>query len=198
MFLLSYAEVQTECPTVVKYWCGKPYIPKDKFQQFNQCATFDLISKESTGYHVNFSLINPSTIKLPPTREPIPLVPNLSNGYTATFRNQPYLSTDSFGSLVITVTNTTSAIVIRASLDDGTEILATTRINIEESVVEVPFSLAKIIPKLKAYDVKISFRTEDDGILVHITNSKLYHLPTGQFPIHHSGLTQIFLKKSKF
>ncbi|RHZ90007.1 hypothetical protein Glove_9g141 [Diversispora epigaea] len=186
-FLLFCTEVQTEYPTEVKYWCGKPYIPKNKFfkniqqlkRDINQCskqATFDSTSKDSIGYHDTFS---PSTIRLPPTREPIPFVPNLSNGYTATFRNQPYLSTDSIGSLVVTVTNTTSTIVVKASLDDGTEILAATRIKIEENAVEVPFSLANIAPKLKAYDVKISFYTKDDGILVHTTYSKLYHLPTG-------------------
>ncbi|CAG8593533.1 8096_t:CDS:2, partial [Diversispora eburnea] len=189
-FLLFCTEAQTEYPTVVEYWCGKPYIPKNKFfkniqhlrRDINQCskrATFDSTSEDSTGYHDTFSPTSPSTIRLPTTRDPIPFVPNLSNGYTAMFQNQPYLSTDSIGSLMVTVTNTTSTIVVKASLDDGTEILAATRINIEENVVKVTFSLAKIVPKLKAYNVKISFYTEFDGILVHITYSELYYLPAG-------------------
>ncbi|CAG8471354.1 15900_t:CDS:2 [Acaulospora colombiana] len=91
------------------------------------------------------------------------------------FRTQPYLSTDSFGSLLVSVTNTTSCVVVKASLDDGTEIIVEARIDVEENVVEVPFSLAKIVPKLKAYDVKISFY----DTLVHVTSSKLYHLPAG-------------------
>ncbi|CAG8559948.1 13104_t:CDS:10 [Acaulospora morrowiae] len=175
-----------EYPSVAKYWCGKPYIPKNKLfkniqklrRDINQCSKRATLDSTENG-NDSFSSVKPSTIRLPPTCEPIPIVPNLSNGYTATFRNQPYLSTDSIGSLLVTVTNTTPDIAVKASLDDGTEILAATRINIEENVIEVPFSIAKIVPKLKAYDVEISFHTEDDDISLHTTYSKLYRLPAG-------------------
>ncbi|CAG8661620.1 23169_t:CDS:2, partial [Gigaspora rosea] len=119
----------------------------------------------------------PPTIKFPSTCEPVPLVPDLSDGYTAMFRNQPYLSTDLIGSLIVTLTNTISTISVKALLHDETEILVKTKINNEGNSIELPFSLAKIKPNLEAYEVIILFYNED--ILVHITYAKLYLLPIG-------------------
>ncbi|CAG8656913.1 9568_t:CDS:2, partial [Ambispora leptoticha] len=173
----------------IKYWCGKPYIPKNQFFRnirqlkldINQCNEREIFySTDENDISYNpFSSTTPSTIRFPPTREPIPLVPNLSGGYVATFRNQPYLSTDSVGSLVFTTNVITSVISVEALLSDGTEILSMTRINFEENTVEVPFSLTKIVPKLAAYNVKVSFYIGDDNKLVHSTYAKLYFLPVG-------------------
>ncbi|RIB24350.1 hypothetical protein C2G38_2139286 [Gigaspora rosea] len=97
----------------------------------------------------------------------------------AMFRNQPYLSTDLIGSLVITVATAISTIAVKVLLCDGTEILAMTKINIEGNSIELPFSLANIKPKLAAYNVIILFYIEDNNILVHTTYAKLYFLPVG-------------------
>jgi hypothetical protein len=188
-------ELQTECPAFVEYWCGKPYIPKNhlfknirqlerKITQCRRRTIFDLTNESCT--------TTPSTIRLPQTREPVPLVPNLGSGYTAMFRKQPYMSTDSFGSLIVSVTNIISDIAVKASLDDGTEIIAMTKINFEEeNVVEVPFSLAKIVPKLTSYDVKISLYIQEGDILDHIAYAKLYLLPEGQSILTYSHLVYI-------
>ncbi|CAG8582156.1 37019_t:CDS:2, partial [Racocetra persica] len=119
----------------------------------------------------------PPTIRFPPTSDPVPLIPDLSDGYTAMFRNQPYLSTDLVGSLVISLNNIISTISVKALLHDGSEILAITKIKNEGNSIELPFSLVKIKPKLEAHEVKILFYIED--MLAHISYAKLYVLPVG-------------------
>ncbi|CAG8704030.1 1807_t:CDS:2, partial [Racocetra fulgida] len=106
-----------------------------------------------------------------------PLIPDLSDGYTAMFRNQPYLSTDLVGSLVISLNNTISTISVKALLHDGSEILAITKIKNDGNSIELPFSLAKIKSKLEAHEVKIFFYIED--MLAHLSYAKLYVLPVG-------------------
>ncbi|CAG8620513.1 44188_t:CDS:2 [Gigaspora margarita] len=172
----------------VKYWCGKPYIPKNYLFKnvkqlklsINQCSKeerFDPKKQIKTNYTATFPSETPPTIKFPPTCEPVPLVPDLSDGYTAMFRNQPYLSTDLIGSLIVTLTNTISTISVKALLHDETEILVKTKIKNEGTSIELPFSLAKIKSNLEAHEIKILFYNED--ILVHITYAKLYLLPIG-------------------
>ncbi|CAG8456624.1 13460_t:CDS:2 [Dentiscutata erythropus] len=187
---LSNTNLQTiKYLDTVKYWCGKPYIPKNQLIKnakqlkisINQCSEeerFDSTNQNESNYTGIFPSETPSTIKFPPTNDPVPLVPDLSDGYTAMFRYQPYLSTDLVGSLIVTITNAISTISVKALLHDGSEILEKTKIKNDGDSIELPFSLAKIKPKLKAYEVKILFYNED--LLVHITYTKLYLLPVGQ------------------
>ncbi|CAG8726566.1 18374_t:CDS:2, partial [Gigaspora rosea] len=169
---LSSTDCQTKCSTVLKYWCGKPYIPKNLLIERNilqletcinqyQCSKemlmFDSTAQNETIYIGTFQSKTPPTIRLPPVCDPIPLIPDL----------------------IITVATAISTIAVKVLLCDGTEILAMTKINIEGNSIELPFSLANIKPKLAAYNVIILFYIEDNNILVHTTYAKLYFLPVG-------------------
>ncbi|CAG8543946.1 2583_t:CDS:2 [Cetraspora pellucida] len=185
---LSCTDFQTaKYSAVLKYWCGKPYIPKNQLIKnlnqlklnINQCnkKTSCLTNKNEPNCTGTLSSETPPTIRLPPTSDPVPLIPNLGNGYTVMFRNQPYLSTDLVGSLLVNLNNTISTISVKALLHDGSEILAITKIKHDGNSIELPFSLTPIKPKLEAHEVKILFYIED--MLAHISYAKLYVLPVG-------------------
>src|SRR5438270_180148 len=81
-----------------KYWCGKPYTPRTP-KTARSLIPRELLTeslwKRATA--ANATSNDPSTITIPVTTNPVPQVPNLSNGYAAMVRIQPYLSTDNQG-----------------------------------------------------------------------------------------------------
>ncbi|KAG9292507.1 hypothetical protein G9A89_001580 [Geosiphon pyriformis] len=174
-----------------KSWCGKAYIPRkqarSEIPSINKLLARDQLWKRvttskavanDTGAVTGGS--TPATIVIPAQNgKPIPSIPNLAQGYAAMVRFQPYLESDSQGSLVINVGNPSGQISVQAVLDDGTEVLAKTKVDIKDMAVEVPFSISNIKSKLTAYTLKVLFFNGGNSNPTFTANAKLYRLPAG-------------------
>ncbi|CAG8438269.1 3344_t:CDS:2 [Ambispora gerdemannii] len=168
--------------TAQKSWCGKPYVPKKQARDliperspYPQHPFFN-VKRASNATDVSGSS---GTIILPPQKDPIPSVPDLAKGYAAMARYQPYLDSDSKGSIVVNVVNPNGPISVQIANEDGSELFPKTSINIKDMAVEVPFSISNLKPKLTAYNLKVSIFSGTGNSPASQITVKLYRLPSG-------------------
>ncbi|CAG8472217.1 9509_t:CDS:2 [Ambispora leptoticha] len=176
--------------TAQKSWCGKPYVPRKQARDFspnlspykrNPFLPRDLLERDATTSNATTSASgNSGTIVLPVQNNPLPTVPDLAKGYAAMARFQPYLDSDSNGSIVLNVVNPNGPISVQIANEDGSELLAKTSVNVKDMAVEVPFPISKLAPRTNAYNLKVSIFSGSGSSPASQIIVKLYRLPSGQ------------------
>lgn len=165
------------------HWCGKPYGSKRKRARPilpAQVASYQTMSIELTLSPFPSPL---GHVPVPPTPQinpDPPVITTTKYGFGVQFRYQPYLSTDSIGSLVVVVPP--GNYTIHAALADGTVLLPATYVPSTSLTQEIKnVILTDVKPQLTAYDTTITFAQGNTAVQKSIV--KLYRLPAGRYGV---------------